>query len=56
LAFFRKAPTDRDFLKAEAHVERFREALKQCQKGDERKAQLRRDLDYWCAIVALGRK
>jgi hypothetical protein len=44
--------TDVTLEKAEMHVRRFELALEQCEKGPEREAELRRNLDYWRAIQA----
>ena len=38
--------------KIDFHVRRFTLALEQCDKGPERKAELKRNLDYWLARKA----
>ena len=44
-------PTLRDVERAEFHVRRFRMALAQCTKGEERKRELRANLEYWQNVV-----
>lgn len=38
--------------KVDFHISRFERALAQCEKGPERKAELKANLDYWRAIKA----
>lgn len=46
-------PSERDFQRAEFHVERFTRAIEQCVKGDERLAELQANLAYWQKVLEL---
>lgn len=50
-AFVEPTATKRTGMeRTEFHIRRFTMALEQCEKGPEREAELRRNLDYWTAI------
>jgi hypothetical protein len=46
-------PSERDFDKVDFHIQRFKDAIEQCQKGETRLAELRRNLRYWETVKCL---